>query len=85
MNPLIPFSASLALAAPLVMTAGDTCGTKTASTCSSSSMVAAGQKDIVDTAVGAGSFNTLATALKSAGLVDALKGEGPFTVFAPTD
>ncbi len=42
-------------------------------------------KDIVDTAVEAGSFNTLAAALKAAGLVDALKGEGPFTVFAPTD
>ncbi len=45
----------------------------------------AAQKDIVDTAVGAGSFNTLAAALQAAGLVDALKGEGPFTVFAPTD
>ncbi len=42
-------------------------------------------KDIVDTAVAAGSFNTLATALKAAGLVDTLKGAGPFTVFAPTD
>jgi uncharacterized surface protein with fasciclin (FAS1) repeats len=42
-------------------------------------------KDIVDTAVGAGQFNTLAAALQAAGLVDALKGEGPFTVFAPTD
>lgn len=42
-------------------------------------------KDIVDTAVAAGSFNTLAAALKAAGLIDALKGEGPFTVFAPTD
>ena len=42
-------------------------------------------KDIVDTAVGAGSFNTLATALTAAGLVDTLKGKGPFTVFAPTD
>ncbi len=41
--------------------------------------------DIVDTAVGAGSFTTLVTALKAAGLVDTLKGEGPFTVFAPTD
>jgi len=41
--------------------------------------------DIVETAVAAGSFNTLATALKSAGLIDALKGKGPFTVFAPTD
>ena len=42
-------------------------------------------KDIVDTAVSAGNFNTLATALKAAGLVDTLKGKGPFTVFAPTD
>ena len=42
-------------------------------------------KDIVDTAVGAGSFNTLVAAVKAAGLVDTLKGAGPFTVFAPTD
>ncbi|MEM6793925.1 MAG: fasciclin domain-containing protein [Acidobacteriota bacterium] len=41
--------------------------------------------DIVDTAVNAGSFKTLVTAVKAAGLVDTLKGEGPFTVFAPTD
>lgn len=41
--------------------------------------------DIIDTAVAAGSFGTLATAIKTAGLVEALKGEGPFTVFAPTD
>lgn len=41
--------------------------------------------DIVDTAVAAGSFKTLAAALGAAGLVDALKGQGPFTVFAPTD
>ncbi|MCE9554943.1 MAG: fasciclin domain-containing protein [Planctomycetes bacterium] len=41
--------------------------------------------DIVDTAVGAGSFKTLAAALTAAGLVDTLKGTGPFTVFAPTD
>lgn len=41
--------------------------------------------DIVDTAVDAGQFNTLAAALTAAGLVDTLKGEGPFTVFAPTD
>lgn len=46
---------------------------------------AAADKDIVDTAVGAGSFNTLVTAVKAAGLVDTLKGKGPFTVFAPTD
>ena len=41
--------------------------------------------DIVDTAVGAGNFTTLVAAVEAAGLVDALKGEGPFTVFAPTD
>ena len=41
--------------------------------------------DIVDTAVAAGNFNTLVTAVKAAGLVDTLKGPGPFTVFAPTD
>ena len=43
------------------------------------------RSDIVDTAVAAGSFKTLAAALEAAGLVDALKGPGPFTVFAPTD
>ena len=42
-------------------------------------------KDIVDTAVAAGNLKTLATALTAAGLVDTLKGKGPFTVFAPTD
>jgi uncharacterized surface protein with fasciclin (FAS1) repeats len=42
-------------------------------------------KDIVDTAVGAGSFKTLVAAVKAAGLVETLKGAGPFTVFAPTD
>ncbi len=42
-------------------------------------------KDIVDTAVGAGSFKTLVAAVQAAGLVDVLKGTGPFTVFAPTD
>lgn len=46
---------------------------------------AAGDKDIVDTAISAGQFNTLAKALNAAGLVQTLKGPGPFTVFAPTD
>jgi uncharacterized surface protein with fasciclin (FAS1) repeats len=46
---------------------------------------AANAKDIVDTAVSAGNFKTLATALQAAGLVETLKGKGPFTVFAPTD
>ena len=45
----------------------------------------AAEKDIVDTAVAAGQFETLAAALTAAGLVDTLKGPGPFTVFAPTD
>jgi uncharacterized surface protein with fasciclin (FAS1) repeats len=45
----------------------------------------AGTKDIVDTAAGAGKFSTLVAAVKAAGLVDTLKGDGPFTVFAPTD
>ena len=48
-------------------------------------LIGAPKKDIVDTAVGAGSFKTLVSAVKAAGLVDTLKGEGPFTVFAPTD
>ncbi len=43
------------------------------------------KKDIVDTAVAAGNFKTLVAAVKAAGLVDTLKGKGPFTVFAPTD
>ena len=43
------------------------------------------KKDIVDTAIGAGNFETLVKAVKVAGLVDTLKGEGPYTVFAPTD
>ena len=45
----------------------------------------ADQADIVDTAVAAGQFNTLAKALSAAGLIDTLKSDGPFTVFAPTD
>ncbi len=45
----------------------------------------AADKDIVDTAVSAGQFETLAAALNAAGLVETLKGPGPFTVFAPTD
>ena len=49
------------------------------------SVLAVQAKDIVDSAVAAGNFKTLATALQAAGLVDTLKGKGPFTVFAPTD
>ena len=43
------------------------------------------KKDIVDTAVGAGSFTTLVAAVQAAGLEETLRGDGPFTVFAPTD
>jgi uncharacterized surface protein with fasciclin (FAS1) repeats len=50
-----------------------------------STVAMAQEKDIVDTAVAAGSFKTLVTAVKAAGLVDTLKSAGPFTVFAPTD
>lgn len=58
--------------------AQSTCQAKTA-------LHAAGEKDIVTTAVEAGSFKTLAAALDAAGLVSALQGDGPFTVFAPSD
>jgi len=50
-----------------------------------STIARAAEKDIVDTAVSAGQFKTLAGALDAAGLVETLKGDGPFTVFAPTD
>ncbi len=49
------------------------------------SAVSAEEKDIVDTAAGAGQFETLVAAVKAADLVDTLKGDGPFTVFAPND
>lgn len=48
-------------------------------------LASAAEKDIVDTAVSAGKFKTLVAAVKAAGLVETLKSEGPFTVFAPTD
>lgn len=54
-------------------------------TLGAASTSARAEKDIVDTAVAAGSFKTLAAALAAADLVQTLKGEGPFTVFAPTD
>jgi len=58
----------------------------TASTAMATSAFAAGHSmDIVDTAVEAGTFTTLVAAVEAAGLVETLKGEGPFTVFAPTD
>jgi uncharacterized surface protein with fasciclin (FAS1) repeats len=56
-----------------------------AATLALSGAASAQGKDVVDTAVAAGSFKTLAAALQAAGLVETLKGKGPFTVFAPTD
>ena len=79
---LLPLALVPSLALSSATVPGDDCGS------SKSTKVAAwhqGEMDIVDTAVKAGSFKTLATALGKAGLVDALKGDGPFTVFAPTD
>jgi len=81
---------ALVLAVPLVIAA---CGSSSSSSSASPTpaMTAspatspAAAKDIVDTAVAAGQFTTLAKALQAAGLVDALKGTGSFTVFAPTD
>ena len=72
MNPIFYLCAAAVVAAPLAATAGNP-NTKNA------------QQDIVYTAVAAGSFTTLAAALDAAGLIDTLKGPGPFTVFAPTD
>lgn len=73
------FLTILLLCLPVYAVAGGGYGYKKSST------DAAYSKDIVDTAVSAGSFNTLVQALKAADLVTTLKGEGPFTVFAPTD
>jgi uncharacterized surface protein with fasciclin (FAS1) repeats len=69
----------------LVTTAAFGCGGKTDAAKDTMKTEMAAKLDIVDTAVGAGSFNTLVAAVKEAGLVDTLKGAGPFTVFAPTD
>jgi len=74
--------AVLSLAVASVATAGEKCAGTPARAVSAKKAKPA---DIVDTAVNAGSFKTLAAALEAAGLVDTLKGKGPFTVFAPTD
>lgn len=74
--------AALFLVAPSAALAGKKCPTTSASTVSHKKEKT---MDIVDTAVSAGSFKTLAAALQAAGLVETLKGKGPFTVFAPTD
>ncbi|MCA9290632.1 MAG: fasciclin domain-containing protein [Phycisphaerales bacterium] len=67
-------------------TTGSTCGGSTMMTeTMTASLDASSRNDIIDTAAAAGSFKTLAAALQAADLIDALKGDGPFTVFAPTD
>lgn len=76
---------ALALCLPAAATpaiAGQKCRSPRAQ---SVALKTAAKSDIVDTAVAAGSFKTLAAALQAAGLVETLKGKGPFTVFAPTD
>lgn len=77
----IGFSGSSLMTSPVL---AETCNSSQASS-EKKEGYAKSKSDIVDTAVAAGSFNTLAAALKAADLVDVLKGEGPFTVFAPTD
>lgn len=73
------------LAAAPVVSACNTCGCKDAKHDAAHAAGESHQHDIVDTAVENGSFGTLVAAVQAAGLVDTLKGDGPFTVFAPTD
>ncbi len=86
---LVAFSGSIE--PPACSSSKSACSEKSAAACEGTKAnsinvaLVEGDKDIVDVAVGAGQFNTLAAALKAAGLVDTLKGKGPFTVFAPTD
>jgi len=69
----------------LVIAATASLATAACGTCTASCRKGAADRDLVETAVEAGQFNTLVAAVKAAGLVDALKGDGPLTVFAPTD
>ncbi|MEO0530631.1 MAG: fasciclin domain-containing protein [Planctomycetota bacterium] len=86
MTKLLSLCAAVTLvAAPAVSFACDTCGCKDAKHEAAHSEGAEHLHDIVDTAVEADGFNTLVAAVKAGGLVETLKGDGPFTVFAPTD
>lgn len=95
MRRILPVAAVLALALTTAACGSDdttsTASTSTSMTTSAPATPSASPSpstasaDIVDTAVAAGDFTTLAAALTAAGLVDTLKGPGPFTVFAPTD
>ncbi len=86
MKTQLMLAAAIMTAAPLAQ-AGETCPLKAAAAAQESThyVAVAAKKDIVDTAVSAEGFSTLVAAVKAAGLVDTLKGKGPFTVFAPTD
>jgi uncharacterized surface protein with fasciclin (FAS1) repeats len=77
--------AAMLMASPSLAMAGEKCAKNQVTTVAFKKEAKEVQLDIVDTAVKAGSFKTLAAALKAAGLVETLKGKGPFTVFAPTD
>ncbi len=93
MRRIFPVAAVLALALTTAACGSDDADTAAASSAPMTTSAAPSPSpsesmataDIVDTAVAAGNFTTLAAALQAAGLVDTLKGDGPFTVFAPTD
>jgi len=95
MRRILPLAAVLAIALTTAACGNDDTETGAAAAAPASSSATAtpspspsesmAGSDIVDTAVAAGDFTTLAAALEAAGLVETLKGEGPFTVFAPTD
>lgn len=86
MTKILSLCAAIAFAAaPALSFACDTCGCKDAKHEATHTEGGEHMHDIVDTAVEADGFNTLVAAVKAGGLVDTLKGDGPFTVFAPTD
>lgn len=83
LNKVTTFATAIALTAAIITTASADCGKEHGTKATQAK--AEVTKNIVETAVSAGTFNTLVAAVKAAGLVEALSGEGPFTVFAPTD
>lgn len=82
---LLPLFAIVSLLSLVAVACGDDDDDDESMPAATATQPAAELKDIVDTAVGAGTFTTLATALEAAGLVETLKGPGPFSVLAPTD
>jgi len=85
MNRLAITALAFAVGAPFIVNAWSDPHQAAACASSAAAVAVAPTSDIVDTAVAAGNFKTLAAALQAAGLVETLKGKGPFTVFAPTD